>query len=100
MRTLPLRRVCAVVYGTSTTSSWSCPPAFWPFAASTPTTVNGTLPIWICARPDRCPGKRFFATVAPSTATLRADAHVVVAEERTRLVVPVADRRDSRSTRR
>ena len=37
MRVLPDSRVCAVVYGTSTMSSWSCPPAFCPFVASTPT---------------------------------------------------------------
>ncbi len=71
MNVRPASRVCTVVYGARTTSSWSAPSAVCPLGASTPTIVNGTSRRRICCPTASPSGKRFSATVRPSTATLR-----------------------------
>src|SRR6185295_13174946 len=63
---------CAVVYGTITVSSWSCPYWFWPLLLSTPITLNGRLRIRIVNPTGSVPAKRLSATVFPITHTRAA----------------------------
>ena len=66
---VPIIRRTTVVHGMSTTSSWSCPKAPWPFAASTPITLHGRWRTRICAPIGEASPKSFSATVPPSTHT-------------------------------
>jgi len=63
-------RLRKVDMGTMTMSSWSCPKAFCPLAASTPTTMKGTprtRTIWPSGSSSANSSR---ATVWPSQATL------------------------------
>ena len=62
----------AVVYGMSSVSSWSCPNWLWPCASSTPTTRKGRLRTRSVWPTGSIPGKSWFATVWPITATRAA----------------------------
>ena len=69
---LRTRRRCAVVIGTTTVSSWSCPIDPPPFGARTPTTSKGILLIRIFLPIGFVVPKSWVATVWPMTQTLAA----------------------------
>ena len=70
---VPSTRRSAVLNGTITTSSWSCPQVVCPFGASTPTTRKGTARTRMAAPSGSSPGTKSLSTsVCPRTATLAA----------------------------
>jgi hypothetical protein len=65
----PKSRICPVVSGTKIASSMSPPNDVAPFAASTPTTWNGTLLTSTYCPTGSASPKTLSATVVPSTTT-------------------------------
>ena len=71
-RALRTRRRCAVVIGTMTVLSWSCPTEDCPLAARTPTTSNGIRLMRMLSPTGSSVPKSSAATVWPMTQTLAA----------------------------
>lgn len=91
MKLRPESRVCTVVYGASTTSSWSRPSAVCPLAASTPMISNGSLRTRSCWPTGSVPGEELVGDRFAEQRDLPHRAHFGDVEEPAAGHAPVAD---------